>query len=67
MEINICKENKFYYGKEEYSKSDKKNEHLCSNDNNSPDICVPISGCLGDQQAALVGQRCITAGTAKNT
>lgn len=28
---------------------------------------VPISGCLGDQQAALVGQRCFKKGQAKNT
>ena len=28
---------------------------------------VPIAGCLGDQQAALVGQRCFNAGDAKNT
>lgn len=28
---------------------------------------VPISGCLGDQQAALVGQNCLKAGEAKNT
>ena len=28
---------------------------------------VPISGCLGDQQAALVGQKCFSAGMAKNT
>ncbi len=28
---------------------------------------VPISGCLGDQQAALLGQGCLTPGTAKNT
>jgi glycerol kinase len=28
---------------------------------------VPISGCLGDQQAALVGQKCFSAGDAKNT
>ncbi len=27
---------------------------------------VPISGCLGDQQAALLGQRC-APGAAKNT
>lgn len=67
LEIKICKENKFYYGKREYSGSDKMNEHLCSSDNNSSDICIPISGCLGDQQAALVGQRCIKPGTAKNT
>lgn len=28
---------------------------------------VPICGCLGDQQSALVGQRCFSAGDAKNT
>lgn len=28
---------------------------------------VPIAGCLGDQQAALVGQQCFEAGSAKNT
>ncbi|KAG7215746.1 hypothetical protein INR49_021967 [Caranx melampygus] len=28
---------------------------------------VPISGCLGDQSAALVGQMCFTEGQAKNT
>lgn len=28
---------------------------------------VPIAGCLGDQQAALVGQKCFGAGDAKNT
>ncbi|KAJ3340731.1 hypothetical protein HDU93_006401 [Gonapodya sp. JEL0774] len=28
---------------------------------------VPIAGCLGDQQAALVGQRCFNAGDVKNT
>lgn len=28
---------------------------------------VPISGCLGDQQAALVGQMCFSQGQAKNT
>lgn len=28
---------------------------------------VPISGCLGDQQAALVGQHCFSQGQAKNT
>ena len=28
---------------------------------------VPIMGCLGDQQAALVGQTCFAAGQAKNT
>ncbi|KAJ1641805.1 Glycerol kinase [Coemansia asiatica] len=28
---------------------------------------VPIAGCLGDQQAAMVGQSCFEAGEAKNT
>jgi glycerol kinase len=28
---------------------------------------IPIAGCLGDQQAALVGQKCFNAGMAKNT
>jgi glycerol kinase len=28
---------------------------------------VPISGCLGDQQAAMMGQMCFTPGSAKNT
>ncbi|XP_046400391.1 glycerol kinase-like [Ischnura elegans] len=28
---------------------------------------VPISGCLGDQQAALLGQLCFSQGQAKNT
>ncbi|KAI9144233.1 hypothetical protein BKA69DRAFT_1154761 [Paraphysoderma sedebokerense] len=28
---------------------------------------VPISGCLGDQHAALVGQKCFAEGSAKNT
>lgn len=28
---------------------------------------VPIAGCLGDQQAALVGHQCLSAGDAKNT
>ncbi|XP_054281835.1 glycerol kinase isoform X2 [Macrosteles quadrilineatus] len=28
---------------------------------------TPISGCLGDQQAALLGQRCLNAGQAKST
>jgi len=28
---------------------------------------VPIAGCLGDQQAALVGQQCFHVGDAKNT
>jgi glycerol kinase len=28
---------------------------------------TPISGCLGDQHAALVGQRCLREGEAKST
>ncbi|XP_077302390.1 glycerol kinase 1 isoform X1 [Arctopsyche grandis] len=28
---------------------------------------IPISGCVGDQQAALVGQRCLREGEAKST
>ncbi|KAJ3370751.1 hypothetical protein GGF31_003774 [Allomyces arbusculus] len=28
---------------------------------------IPVSGCLGDQQAALVGQMCFKVGEAKNT
>lgn len=28
---------------------------------------LPLSGCLGDQQAALVGQKCFGAGDVKNT
>ncbi|KAL0078026.1 hypothetical protein J3Q64DRAFT_1811119 [Phycomyces blakesleeanus] len=28
---------------------------------------IPISGCLGDQQSALVGQKCFQVGDAKNT
>ncbi|KAJ1953395.1 Glycerol kinase [Linderina pennispora] len=28
---------------------------------------VPVAGCLGDQQAAMVGQSCFDAGEAKNT
>lgn len=28
---------------------------------------IPIAGCLGDQQAALVGQKCFHRGDAKNT
>ncbi|KAJ3072114.1 hypothetical protein HDU98_004169 [Podochytrium sp. JEL0797] len=28
---------------------------------------IPISGCLGDQQAALLGQRCVNPGDLKNT
>jgi glycerol kinase len=28
---------------------------------------IPISGCLGDQQSALVGQGCLIPGMVKNT
>ncbi|CAM0140799.1 Glycerol kinase [Umbelopsis sp. WA50703] len=28
---------------------------------------IPVAGCLGDQQAALVGQKCFQKGDAKNT
>jgi glycerol kinase len=28
---------------------------------------IPISGCLGDQQSALVGQGCLQPGMVKNT
>ncbi|KAJ2719949.1 Glycerol kinase [Coemansia sp. Benny D115] len=28
---------------------------------------IPVAGCLGDQQAAMVGQSCFEAGEAKNT
>ena len=28
---------------------------------------VPLAGCLGDQQAALVGQKCLSTGLAKST
>eukprot|EP00761_Pharyngomonas_kirbyi_P009624 gb/GECH01009641.1/.p1 GENE.gb/GECH01009641.1/~~gb/GECH01009641.1/.p1 ORF type:complete len:504 (+),score=115.02 gb/GECH01009641.1/:1-1512(+) len=28
---------------------------------------IPITGCLGDQQSAMVGQRCFDQGSAKNT
>lgn len=32
-----------------------------------PLLGVPLSGCLGDQQAALVGQQCLSTGEAKAT
>ncbi|KAK5640490.1 hypothetical protein RI129_011301 [Pyrocoelia pectoralis] len=34
---------------------------------NSPLEGIPIAGCLGDQQAALVGQQCLNCGEAKST
>ncbi|OZJ05484.1 hypothetical protein BZG36_01623 [Bifiguratus adelaidae] len=40
---------------------------LYGNVSNGPLEGVPITGCLGDQQAALVGQKCFTKGEAKNT
>ncbi|KAF7689575.1 glycerol kinase isoform X2 [Silurus meridionalis] len=35
--------------------------------NSGPLTGIPISGCLGDQSAALVGQMCFQEGQAKNT
>ncbi|XP_067258817.1 glycerol kinase isoform X4 [Chanodichthys erythropterus] len=40
---------------------------ISSNLKSGPLTGVPISGCLGDQSAALVGQMCFTDGQAKNT
>nr|WCZ58776.1 glycerol kinase [Seculamonas ecuadoriensis] len=47
---------------------------ICSSDdrfgtivNPAPFAGVPITGCLGDQQAALVGQKCFKPGQSKNT
>lgn len=34
---------------------------------NSPLEGLPLAGCLGDQQAAFVGQKCFAPGSAKNT
>ncbi|KAJ3072767.1 hypothetical protein HDU98_002982, partial [Podochytrium sp. JEL0797] len=34
---------------------------------NGPFAGIPISRCLGDQQAALLGQRCVNPGDLKNT
>jgi glycerol kinase len=42
-------------------------EVLGQADKSSPLAGVPIAGALGDQQAALFGQACFTAGAAKNT
>lgn len=44
--------------------------HDCSHPYGHADIdgsTVPITGCIGDQQAALFGQRCTTPGMVKNT
>ena len=30
-------------------------------------VNIPVSGCLGDQQAALVGHMCFDEGSTKNT
>ena len=30
-------------------------------------VSIPVCGCIGDQQGAIVGQRCFAAGMAKNT
>ncbi|XDV15057.1 hypothetical protein PO909_015203 [Leuciscus waleckii] len=40
---------------------------ISSNQKSGPLTGVPISGCLGDQSAALVGQMCFKDGQAKNT
>ncbi|XP_048052988.1 glycerol kinase isoform X2 [Megalobrama amblycephala] len=40
---------------------------ISSNLKSGPLTGVPISGCLGDQSAALVGQMCFKDGQAKNT
>ncbi|XP_077088363.1 glycerol kinase isoform X2 [Siphateles boraxobius] len=40
---------------------------IVSNLKSGPLTGVPISGCLGDQSAALVGQMCFKDGQAKNT
>ncbi|KAJ9055346.1 Glycerol kinase [Entomophthora muscae] len=42
-------------------------EVYCNFDSKSPLAGVPLAGCLGDQQAAFVGQKCFTPGSAKNT
>uniref|UniRef100_A0A9J8AN91 glycerol kinase n=1 Tax=Cyprinus carpio carpio TaxID=630221 RepID=A0A9J8AN91_CYPCA len=41
--------------------------NISSNLKSGPLTGVPISGCLGDQSAALVGQMCFKDGQAKNT
>lgn len=41
-------------------------KRLCS-DLLGPLKDIPISGCLGDQQAALVGHNCLKKGDTKNT
>ncbi|XP_061534448.1 glycerol kinase isoform X3 [Phycodurus eques] len=40
---------------------------ICSNWKSGALSGIPISGCLGDQSAALVGQMCFQDGQAKNT
>lgn len=40
---------------------------ICSSLNSGSLTGIPISGCLGDQSAALVGQMCFKDGQAKNT
>ncbi|XP_066562478.1 glycerol kinase isoform X1 [Amia ocellicauda] len=40
---------------------------ICSNLKSGSLTGIPISGCLGDQSAALVGQMCFQDGQAKNT
>ena len=38
-----------------------------SEHSNSPLAGVPITGCIGDQQSAMVGQKCFGVGDAKTT
>ncbi len=38
-----------------------------SESSNSPLAGVPITGCIGDQQSAMVGQKCFGVGDAKTT
>ena len=42
-------------------------EEYCRGAETTPLAGIPIAGILGDQQAALFGQTCFEAGTAKNT
>ncbi len=41
--------------------------HICDTDPGVFGAAIPITGCAGDQQAALFGQRCFSAGDVKNT
>lgn len=41
--------------------------HICETEEDIFGTSIPITGCAGDQQAALFGQRCFSAGDVKNT